>query len=235
MLTETLVLEQGQLPNASLEIRRTDGTAQILVEEASSTAADRDLFAITNNGSARIIMTDNNRGESWDIGTAFASVHSISSANNGAPLEFNFITDWKYDHSPAPLTTRRPHLWRRLCGCAERRRPGIWIKCTGLPVYAFTLTDTRESEDGLTAQEVTAQHYGPDAAEFNAQFGLGAGDGIAPLDVAAVALMGVQELRAEKDAEIAALQEQNAELEARITSLEKMVQELTLTTPPSID
>ncbi len=45
-------------PNKSLHVRRTNGTAQVFVEEASGTTANRDLLSLTNNGAPRILFTD---------------------------------------------------------------------------------------------------------------------------------------------------------------------------------
>ncbi len=55
-------------PAASLEVERSDGTAQILVEENSGTATDRNLFYVRNNGRPHFRMEDTNGSSKvWDF------------------------------------------------------------------------------------------------------------------------------------------------------------------------
>ena len=55
-------------PSEPLHVRRTDGTAGILVEEASGTEAPRSLLDLRNNGNSFITLTDTSAGGgSWNI------------------------------------------------------------------------------------------------------------------------------------------------------------------------
>ena len=60
-------------PSSSIHVRRTDGTAKLHIEEASSTAAARNLATISNNGAVffemedRSITAGDNTGRIWNI------------------------------------------------------------------------------------------------------------------------------------------------------------------------
>ena len=60
-------------PSQTLHVRKTDGTAGLHVEEASSTAAARTLMTLSNNGSANFELIDtsvadaSNSGRSWKM------------------------------------------------------------------------------------------------------------------------------------------------------------------------
>ena len=57
-------------PTQAAHVRRTDGTAQLLVEEANGTAAARTLLNLTNNGGVAIAFTDSrSSAEPWLIRT----------------------------------------------------------------------------------------------------------------------------------------------------------------------
>jgi hypothetical protein len=53
-------------PEAPLHIKRSDGTAQLLIEEASSTLAQRDMIMFRNNGKIRMFWDDINVPASQD-------------------------------------------------------------------------------------------------------------------------------------------------------------------------
>ncbi len=56
-------------PDASLNVERSDGSAQVLIEETNGTQTGRDMLVLTNNGNPQIRL--NNEGSvnlSWTIG-----------------------------------------------------------------------------------------------------------------------------------------------------------------------
>ena len=59
-------------PSQSLHIRRTDGTAQLLVEEATGTIDTRSLLTLKNNGGAGFTLENSNSGQQWRIDTGGA-------------------------------------------------------------------------------------------------------------------------------------------------------------------
>ena len=55
-------------PSQSLHVRRTDGSAKILVEETSTTKTARSLLELNNNGNTFITLTDSSAGGgTWNI------------------------------------------------------------------------------------------------------------------------------------------------------------------------
>ena len=57
------VLEDGSL--ASVHIRRTDGDASLLIEEASGATGGRDLLQLKNKGNPRFVLEDTNANAFW--------------------------------------------------------------------------------------------------------------------------------------------------------------------------
>lgn len=57
-------------PDASLHVRRTDGSAAILVTEESGTTAQRTLLKLENNGQSRMVFADTASGANWFNGSA---------------------------------------------------------------------------------------------------------------------------------------------------------------------
>ncbi|MBL4659144.1 MAG: hypothetical protein JKY19_02220 [Alcanivoracaceae bacterium] len=72
-------------PDASLNIERSDGTAQLLIEETNGSAAARELLKLSNNGGSFITFENqNNANKSWyfthenSAGTSFNITHDDS-------------------------------------------------------------------------------------------------------------------------------------------------------------
>ena len=52
-------------PAAALHVKRSDGTAKLLVEEMSGALASRTVLELRNNGNPRIDLVDSNSGVTW--------------------------------------------------------------------------------------------------------------------------------------------------------------------------
>ena len=63
--------------DASLHIIRNDGTARLLVEEASTTVADRSLMRLTNNGPSRLEFNNTDSGRTWSLVADFNNQFQI--------------------------------------------------------------------------------------------------------------------------------------------------------------
>ncbi len=68
-------------PSSSLHVRRTDGTAQLKIEDVSGTASGRGMLTMSNNGGSYITMTNTDAAKSWYLthensaGTSFNIAH----------------------------------------------------------------------------------------------------------------------------------------------------------------
>jgi hypothetical protein len=73
-------------PDASLNVSRGNGTAQILVEELSAAESTRDLIRIENKGTTRIAMEDTSAdGEEWQLAVnGAANAFVITNEGSGA-------------------------------------------------------------------------------------------------------------------------------------------------------
>jgi hypothetical protein len=79
-------------PDASLNVEASDGTAQILVEETSSTEATRDLIRIENNGTTRMAMEDTSAdGEEWQFAVNGASNAFVITNQGSGFTEFTLV------------------------------------------------------------------------------------------------------------------------------------------------
>ncbi len=75
-------------PSASLHVRRTNGTAQVFVQEASSTGAGRTLFNLENNGQVKFRMKDAAQTPEW-VFTASNAFQIDNLADVGVEFQIN--------------------------------------------------------------------------------------------------------------------------------------------------
>ena len=86
-------------PDASLHVRRTDGTAQLLIEEASGTEADRDLMKLVNNGKVGFLLEDtsvaagDNTGREWSIKNNNGNLRFTTAPAGVGELEMQISVD----------------------------------------------------------------------------------------------------------------------------------------------
>jgi hypothetical protein len=81
----------GQGNDASIHVRRTNGSASILIEEASGTEAVREMFELKNNGrvQARFIDTSAN-GEQWRFQTQESDFRLLNATQGAGTAAFDF-------------------------------------------------------------------------------------------------------------------------------------------------
>jgi hypothetical protein len=73
-------------PDNSVHVRRTDGTAMVLVEEESSTVASRDLLELSNNGDPRMVWRDTDAGAFWRVSVeSNANSFVVTRSGTGSP------------------------------------------------------------------------------------------------------------------------------------------------------
>ncbi|MCI0347679.1 MAG: tail fiber domain-containing protein, partial [Chloroflexi bacterium] len=211
-------------PTAQLHVRRTDGTASALVEEASTTAATRTLMTVRNNGQTRFVIHNTAAAVPAAGGYFFAhfdngsfvirpsggGVGLFMDANGHVTTEGNLTVNGIFSN-PSSRTLK------------ENFQPldpqEVLARFVEVPI----------TEWSYKGDEM--RHVGPVTEDFHAAFGLGTTGtgGIIPLDVQGVtmaAVQGLYQVVEAKDAELEALQAENAELAARLAALEQLVRKL---------
>lgn len=192
----------GNIAGASLHVKRSNGTARLMVEEASTTTAGRNLARFVNNGAATFRF-DNTAagGVSWGFGSRQAGDFFVSSL--GAPaVQMSLNTAGNL----AITGTLSQGSDRNTKDDIQPLDPaGVLEKLAGLPLASW-----RYKGD-------PAVHAGPMAQDFHQAFGLGADDKhIAPGDMAGLGLAAIQALVRQNDdlrAELGLLRERVAQLE----------------------
>lgn len=217
----------GTSPSASLHVKRTDGTAQILVEEASGTVAIRNMISVTNNGGAFVAMLDTRGANSIDIGN-----------NNNNLLIKTGTKTLVLQQSTGNMTIGGNLTVSGGCtGCrndtvSSMSASDILSKIQEIPLSEWR-TFASDIND-LSREAMDVQHLSPDMQAFFATYRLGLnGEQIAPLDVATIAFASAQALSQivatqqatidQQGEEIADLQEKMIQLETHLEQLESRI------------
>ena len=191
----------GDIAGASLHVKRTNGTAKLKVEEASTTTQSRNMLQIVNNGASTFRFDNTLDGSIWGFGSRGTGDFFIGKTP-GQTFAFNLTSAGNLT-----ITGTLTHGSDR--DSKEDINPldpdGILAKVAELPVASW-----RYKGD-------TATHAGPMAQDFHAAFGLGEDDKhIAPGDMAGLGLAAIQALVRQNDdlrSELARLRERVATLE----------------------
>lgn len=192
-------------PAAALHVIRSDGTAQLLVDESSSTAAPRTLLTLANNGPALLRFTTG-VGTGWDM----ASGTALTLATQGAATpQFTLAANGNLAIT-GTLSTGSSRTLKT--GIVPIDTTALLDKVLSLPLYHWRYKSS-------PAQE---RHVGPMAEDFRRLFQLGPDDkSLAPADLAGVTLGAVQALAhkvSQREAEIAAIKGRIAALEAQVAA-----------------
>jgi hypothetical protein len=195
-----------------------DGNFQVIgnvkFSESDDSTAPAEMLEIKvdADNTGRIRFAD---GQNWNIGGGAGSTFIITEAGDAAEFNLNGSGDLTIGGT---LTENSDVNAKENFASVDRQE--ILAKVLQLPI---TTWNYKEDEDA-------ARHLGPMAQDFFASFGLGGTDhGIAPRNVAGVALVAIQGLNEQiesKNAEIEALEEQNADLASRLAALEATVRAL---------
>ncbi len=212
---------------APLHVLRSNGTAQILVEETTAAVSPRNMFELRNNGPIGFNMTNSNLAQTWRF-AAQTTGFRVSLDGSGGP-ELTVLNTGAVTMGPGAQTTFSLDPAGNLVidgsatatahvTASDRNLKENFVDLEGTQVLAklSALPVTEWSFKGDPGR-----HIGPTAQDFKAAFGLGADDThIASLDVASVAVVGVKQLHkmiAARDAEIAALKQRLAALEGMVS------------------
>ena len=208
-------------PDTTLEVTKSDGTAQILVDENGATAI-RTLLTLENNGAPRMSLENSTSGNEWFFGMGGNDVFIISTPGTGGP-ELSVTANGQVRMGPGPTTNFQlfangnatlDGILTQLSDVNEKQDlvavdgREVLTQVATLPVTTWRYRD----------EETEARHLGPTAQDFHATFGLGEDDRyIAPSDMAGVALAAIKALQAEN----ATLRGQYADLLERMAALEE--------------
>ena len=197
---ERVGIGAGTNPAAKLHIRSTDGTTQLLVDEASGTPAVRELFKMTNNGGSFYTMENTESGDSWfflhqdNMPNSFLMRHSGDST-----VEFNLNPNGNLIIGGALTENSDRNNKTDIVALDENE---ILKQVGELDISEWSYKN-----------DVGTRHIGPMAQDFYALFGTGASEkGISTIDTGGVAL-----------ASIKALYVENQELKARLDALEERI------------
>jgi hypothetical protein len=201
-------------PSNSLHVRRSDGTAKVLIEEASSTVSNRELLELKNQGPVQLILNDADTGIAWSLKNG-ASGFKIKSSDT----DNQFILDESGNLTITGTLTQSSDRDTKENFVPLNPRE-ILEKVVAMPVSRWNF---KFDGDGV-------QHIGPMAQDFHAAFGLGVNERkIAPLDTSGVALTAIQGLYAilqEKSTEIARLKARLAENEVLLQTQQQQLSAL---------
>jgi endosialidase-like protein len=200
-------------PSNSLHVQRADGTARLLVEEASGTAAYRVLATLKNRGGIEVDLNDTSAfggtGVTWALVNSNANL--ILSDVGDATQEFVLS-------QAGNLTIAGTLTQGSSRAIKEELRP-VDSRTVLRRVLDLPITSWQYKADPKV------RHVGPMSEDFFAAFKVGSDDkGISVTDSAGVALAAIQGLHQElaaRDAEIATLRARLEELAARLEELKK--------------
>lgn len=197
-------------PDASLHVLRSNGTAQVLVEDTGGVDGQTMFSLLNGGGHPKFRLQDAAQSDvRWEFRTAGTQGASerfqINKLGSGAiNAEFQANGNLTIAGTLSQGSSRS-------------------IKDNITPVDDSTLLAKLESltlSEWSYASDLNERHVGPMAEDFHATFGLGPDDKhISPTDLAGVALAAAKALKADNDAK----DQRIAELEARMARLEAML------------
>ena len=222
-------------PSQPLHVRRTDGTAKILVEEASGTSDTRTLMELKNDGKLYLALNDTRGANPVELG---GNQGNLTVRLGGAPrlsqsgvdgtmtifgnlvLSGGSCTGCVTAAMAAPSILSQDEVLDKL-------QSVLFIHWNG------TATDLNSVEAASPSNEAEVLHLSPDMESFYNAYGLGLnGTQIAPLDVATISLASVQALNGEIEQQQALIEQQQqvietlsaqlAEIELRLLRLETL-------------
>jgi hypothetical protein len=217
-------------PDAPLHVKRSDGTARILVRETNATIARRTLFELQNNGGSDFRLRNTNTGTNWFFSMDTNENFLFSLSGTGGPElmirtngivqmgpggKDNFVLDADGNLEIAGILTQLSDRSSK-----ENLSPvdsqDVLEKVVGLPVSEWNF---KTDEDGI-------RHIGPMAQDFREAFGLGKDERhISSMDTSGVALAAIQALYQglqEKELRVQKLETELSELETLKAELAKI-------------
>jgi hypothetical protein len=192
---------------AALHVRRTDGTAEILLEETQASATNT-MFTMRHNGNPGFRMNNTSSGAEWDFrlgGSGSTEQFTINKTTNAGP-ELSVLQNGNIRIKGNYLN-----------GSSRAIKHGI-RELDGAKV--LDQLDTLTINEWRYNASPEHVHAGPMAEDFYEVFGLGVDEtSLALTDIPGIALAAVKELNARN----AHLQGEKAELKERVARLEALI------------
>jgi len=212
-------------PDASLNVQRTDGTAQILVEDSGTIATNSPLLQLeSTNGTTQIVQFAliNNSG-TWRFDNGTGGNFSITKEGTGGQ---EMIIRDRADGSGAETLDVDGSIEADAFNLSSSRTlktdfaaldpREILSKVVDLPVKSWRFKDSG----------MASRHIGPFAEDFYAAFGVGPDEQhISTVDLGGVALAAIQGLN-QKVQELEVLNQKVEELEAEKAALASALDEM---------
>lgn len=208
-------------PAAPVHVRRTNGTAKVLIEEASGTTAARTMLELKNNGVPKLVFNHADEGETWSFEATDADTFEVVSSSAGESV-WSITSDGDLVISGDLTANGQSYASdaNKKNGVVAIEPKDILSKVATMPI----------SEWSYNADGPSVRHIGPMAQDFKATFGLGKSEtSISVSDAGGVALAAIQGLNQvvqEKDAEIDALKQKSERMEKQLEFLMKEVEAL---------
>ena len=193
-------------PTAPLHLKRSDGQAQILVEE-TGVAAARTLLQLKNNGDTKLGILNTEAGIEWILANPGTGLQF--SRNGSGDVEMEILNNGNLVVAGGLSVASDVNSKTAFTDIDSYK---ILNRIAELPVTKWEYKDT----PGET-------HIGPMAQDFRAAFGLGATDTrISTIDADGVALAAIKALIEEN----ASLKEKNLSMERRVEEMEQQFDRL---------
>lgn len=212
-------------PDATFHLRGLDGQSYYLLhlEEKNSTAADRDMFELSNVGGSEIQINDTNSNKTWQLKT-FSNTDTLS-------INFVGTTGDEFELSGSGNLNISGDIVAggTIVDSSDRN-----IKENFKAINHFDILHKVSNLDiqgwNYIGDLAERRHIGPMAQDFHAAFELGKDDKhISMVDgngIAFAAIKALKQINDTIDAEIALLEQQSHELNERLLSLEARLKRL---------
>ena len=199
-------------PTASLHVKKSDGSARLLIEELSGTAQARELLRLVNPAGPFMIFVDSQAQKSFAFAMFSGNFLILHQQTGGA--QFVLEPNGNLTISGSYFSSSSREVKDEIVAVDPRE---ILDRVMELPVSSWKF---KAVDDGV-------RHIGPMAEDFQAAFGLGGRDDvISTLDTSGVTLAAIQGLRLEleeRDREISRLRQQ---LEDEVGALKAAIETL---------
>ena len=219
---------------ATAEIRTSDNSTKLLVNEPTATAAGKVLMELRMPGQPQFLLRNTSTNNTWNIKASPTALIFRETASGGIgtlELRKSGVLIIGIAANPAlrleangnmeingTLTENSSREAKRTILPVDSAE--VLTQLTELPIATWNYKDTNPG----------IRHMGPMAEDFHATFGLGKDDtGISTLDMSGVALAAIQELAAlneAKDRRIGELEAEQSALAAEVAEMRALVEQL---------